>query len=128
MVQNGPGVISDKVRTALKVAACELKERELGEIRVSTSVLQGVIKTDWKSYMVGARSGVLFKAHIDHEDGSDYLINFLLNQRDLENGAGIIRQMEEEGGFSWKRILGGQVPVPEFYQFENLAGVSRKLH
>jgi len=127
MVQKGPGVLSDSVRSALKLVACKLSQKKLDEMRFQNSIICGIIKTEWKSHMVGTRAGILFKSHIDCEDGEDYQVNFLMSTTDLENGSEAIRQIEE-GNDGWWERLSDRIPIQELYQFENLAGLSRRLN
>lgn len=126
-VEKGPGTISDEVRNALKAAACDLHLKKWDEMRIENDIISGIIKTEWKTYMVGGRSGVLFRAQIDCEDGTDYKINFLFHEDDLERGAEIIRQMEEGESDNWQDSP-VRFPVPELYRFEDLRGPSRKVH
>lgn len=126
-VERGPGMISDEVRNALKAAACDLHLKKWNEVRIENALISGVIKTEWDTHMVGGRSGVLFRAQIDCEDGTDYKINFLLHEDDLERGAEIIRQMEEREGGDWHSTP-VQFPIPALYEFHDLRGPSRRLH
>lgn len=127
LVQNGPGMLPDNVCTALKVAACDLHLKKWDEIRLVNDIVEGILKTEWKTYVVGTRSGVLFRAHIDCENGTDYMVNFLLNERDLKKGAETLKQMEESAGGEW-RESSTRFPIDELYQFYNLRGPSRQLH
>lgn len=126
-VERGPGMISDEVRNALKVAACDLYISKWDEMRIEDDVISGVIKTKWDTHLVGGRSGVLFRARIDCADGTDYMVNFLFHEDDLERGAEIIRQMEERGGGTW-RDAPSQIPCPELYQFQDLHVPRRRVH
>lgn len=127
LVQKGPGLLSDVVCTVLKAAACDLHLKKWDEMRLTNDLVEGIIKTEWKSYTVGSRSGVLFRAQVDSEDGNDYKVNFLLNKKDLERGAEIIRQMEERTGDGWEQAS-FRFPLPELYQFHDLRGPSRYVH
>lgn len=127
-VEKGPGMISDDVRNALKFAACDLHFKKWDEMRIENNIISGIIKTEWKTFLVGTRSGVLFRAHIDCEDGTDYMVNFLFNEDDLERGAEIIREMEEERGSVYSRGAPAPIPCPELYRFEDLRGPSRSVH
>ena len=126
MVEKGPGILDDKVRLALKVAACDLRRRQHDRSLLSTSVCDGVIKTEWKSFAVGSRSGILFNAQITGERG-DYLVNFLLGEDDLDRGAELLREKFEEGGVYIDAPQ--RFPVDELYKFENLhVRTSRARH
>lgn len=127
MVENGPGVISDEVRLALKVAACDLHLKKWGTMHLVSEVIEGIIKTERTTHLVGTRSGVLFRAQIDCEDGTDYKINFLLSEEDLKAGAKILRQLEEGVGGEWQETS-TRFPVPELYEFYELRQQHRRLH
>jgi hypothetical protein len=126
-VEKGPGTISDEVRNTLKAAACDLYLKKWDEMRLENDLVSGTIKTEWDTHMVGGRSGVLFRAQVDCEDGTDYKVNFLFNKKDLEQGAQIIRQMEEHEGGDWADAP-ARIPCPELYRFYDLRGPSRRLH
>jgi len=112
-------MITDEVRSALKFAACDLHYKKWDSMRiVGNDACDGVIETQWMSYTVGARSGILFRAQISAESG-DYRVNFLFNGKDLERGAEVIREMEESEGAGW-RTGEGKIPVPELYRFDDL--------
>ncbi len=115
MVEKGPAMITGEVRSALKFAACDLHYKKWDSMRiVGNDACDGLIETDWKSYTVGARSGILFRAQLSAESG-----DFLFNQKDLDRGAEVIREMEERKGEDW-RTAEGRIPVPELYQFDDL--------
>ncbi len=126
-VEKGPGVISDEVRNTLKAAACDLHLKKWDEMHIENDIISGIIKTEWTTCSVGGRSGVLFRAQIDCEDGTDYKVNFLFSEDDLERGSEILRQVEEHAGGKWENIP-TRVPVPELYRFYDLRGPSRRLH
>ena len=127
MVENGPGMISDHVRTALKVAACDLHLKQWDQMHLTSDVVEGIIKTEWNTHVVGTKSGVLFRAQIDCENGTDYKINFLLNEEDLKHGAQILKEMEEGVGGHWESSS-TRFPIPELYEFYDLRGPSRHAH
>lgn len=129
MVEKGPGLLDDKIRAALKMAACDLYRRKEERMPIFHDACDGIITTEGKSYTVGSTSGVLFRAHIDTENGCDYRVNFLLSERDLERGASALREMEERGMVVWRSPSGG-FPCEELYRFCDLrtAGVSRTVH
>lgn len=126
-VEKGPGMISDEVRNVLKAAACDLHLKRCDEMRIENDFVSGIIKTEWDTHIVGSRSGVLFRAQVDCEDGIDYQVNFLFHEKDLERGAEIIRQMEEHGDGDWIEDS-THIPCPELYRFHDLRGPSRRLH
>jgi hypothetical protein len=103
----------------LKAAACDLHLKQWDEMRMTGSdVCVGIVRTDWKSYTIGSRSGVLFKATLTEESG-DYQVNFLLSHKDLERGAEIFAEMEENPG-EWESHE-GRIPLEELYRFEDLS-------
>jgi hypothetical protein len=117
LVQNGPGLLAESVRTALKDAACDLYHKKWDRMKMTNNDhCTGVIETDWKSYTLGARSGFLFKARITEESG-DYLVNFLYHSRDLKRGAELLEKREQEN----VRWIANEetVPLPELYDFSN---------
>jgi hypothetical protein len=126
MVRNGPGIIPDDIRNALILLACGLNQKKLDEMRFHTTLLWGAIATEWKVHMVGTRAGVLFKSQFDYEGGIDCQVNFLLNRADLEEGAEMIRQLEEEGGY-WRRGMFEGIDLSFLSQFEDMfSGVSSR--
>lgn len=127
MVEKGPGMLSDEVCGALKSAACDLSLKKWDEMHIESDVISGIIKTEWNAHSVGGRSGILFRAQIDCDDGTDYKVNFLFNEDDLKRGAEIIRQMQEREGGSWLDCP-VRIPVPELYRFYDLRGPSRRVH
>lgn len=120
-------MLSDLVRNVLKAAACDLHRHGCDEMRIENDAVSGIIKTAWKTHSIEGRGGILFHAHIDCVDGSDYQVNFLFNQNDLELGADVIREMEERFGADWTTVP-ARIPIPELLQFENLRGPSRRVH
>lgn len=126
MVENGPGVITDHLRSSLKRAACELHLKRWDKMHIIEDGLNGVISTAWTSHMVGVRSGILFRTHFDAETAQDYKVNFLLSEDDLARGAEVIKEFYESAGVSWTEG-DGSIPVPELYQFYDLRGSAKKL-
>ena len=127
LVNKGPGLLPEKVSLVLKIAACDLHRQKWDTMRLSNDIAIGIISTEWNTYSVGGRSGVLFRAHVDCESGTDYQVNFLLSERDLEHGAKILQEREERGEIGWQESR-TPFPIPELYQFKDLRGPSRGLH
>ena len=130
MVQDGPGMLSDDVRTALKIAACELHLKRAERMRIKSHVCEGFIETEWKTKVIGARSGVLFRCQID-SGGGNYRVNFLFSEKDLRRGADIIREIDEEGDMPWRMSETSREshPVKELFDFCDIqAGGSTKLN
>ena len=117
MVKNGPGLIDEDVKCAIKMAACDLFQRKIERNKLRNDVCEGYIQTEWKSRAVGARSGILFHAHITADDG-DYQVNFLLSEDDLERGAEFVRDIEERQESTLRGNF--RVPVEELYVFKDL--------
>jgi hypothetical protein len=122
MVHNGPGLISDEVRSSLQLAACIMALEKRDKTRVNTQYCHGVIRTDWDTHLVCTRSGILFRAHIESADSNGtYLVNFLLSEADLKRGADFLKELEEmeDSGLIW---VNSDEPVPcdVLFQFEQL--------
>lgn len=126
MVEKGPGMITDEVRSALKMAACDLHFKKWERMHIVSDVCDGIIETAWETHTVGTRSGVLFRTQIGSEQG-EYMVNFLLNTDDLERGAEVLREMEEQGEKPWGTSA-GRFPCPALYRFHDLHRTSRRLN
>ena len=127
MVQNGPGILPDDVRTALKIAACQMNLSKKDRISISNDVCVCVVETEWDTYGVGSRSGVLFRAQITTDtSGGDFKVNFLLNREDLKRGAKLLRAYEE--GKISSHLADGPIPVEVLYEFHDLQKPKRTLH
>ena len=128
-VEKGPGLITDEVRTVLKMAACDLHLKRWDRMHIISDMCAGLIQTKWETHSLGGASGVLFRAQVERDEG-DYQVNFLLNERDLKRGARFLREIEEEPAGNWEQIPQEfEVPIPELYRFYDLrAGGSRKMH
>jgi hypothetical protein len=126
MVENGPGILQEDVRAALKLAACNLSLNKWDRMHIASDACSGIIETAWNPYPVGTRSGILFRAQIDSGQG-EYKVNFLLNTKDLERGAAFLREMEERGQYGWGEVP-GRVPCDALYQFYDLRQTTRRMH
>jgi hypothetical protein len=126
-VEKGPGMISDEVLEMLRLSACDLSLKKWDKMHIENDLVSGIITTHWNTYVVGSRSGVLFRAQIDCEDGTDFMVNFLFNEDDLARGAQIIKQMEEGEAGRWSDKP-GRIPVPEMYEFYNLRTKRNRLN
>lgn len=124
MVEKGPGMIDDQTRATLKAAACNLHLKRIDRMVITSDVCGGIIQTNWDTHLVGERSGILFRCQVERDEG-DFFVNFLLNTRDLEAGAEVIREMEERGFGQWETAH-EPFPVQELYQFYDLR--KRSLH
>jgi hypothetical protein len=127
MVENGPGTISDEIRAALTMAACELHLSGKDKMMMDSGVCEGIIQTAWTTHMVGMRSGVLFRAHVTDDTADGYKVNFLINTDDLSLGADLLRRLKDTGETPWGRGF-GQVPCPELHQFYDLRTPARMLN
>lgn len=125
MVQNGPGMLPDEVRAELKLFACRMQHGHTDEMYMRGKHCNGLLKTDWGSFSVGSRSGILFKAHFDWK-GGECQVNFLLGEEDLLAGARLIEEALERGDDGTWEMIDGTIPVPELYKFLDL-GQHRKL-
>ena len=94
MVDKGPGMLDDRIKLSLKVAACELHLDGFDQKFIHTDVCTGLIHTTWQTHMLGTRAGILFKSQIDSEAG-EYFVNFLLSSIDLKTGSELIRKLIE---------------------------------
>lgn len=118
LVENGTGVIDNRVRNALKCAACELYLRKWEKMHILNDVIDGIITTVWSTHLVGTRSGVLFRTEFDSEGTQNYKVNFLMSEEDLGRGADLLKQFEETPG-GWESTP-VRVPVEALYQFNDL--------
>jgi hypothetical protein len=126
MVKDGPGMLSDDVRTALKMAACELYRCQWERMHIDSDACEGLIETTWSTHSIGTLSGVLFRTEIVAENGS-YKVNFLLNSDDLERGADVLREMIENGEYGWQSA-DETFACPELYRFYDLHQPGRMLN
>lgn len=122
MVEKGPGIVSDEIRNALKIAACRLRLDKVTAARIVSNVCSGYIETDNSYHMVGTRGGILFKTQVSG-DGGDYKVNFLLGEDDLDRGAAFLEELEEDDNSIWIREP-GEIPIPELQRFLNLGSTS----
>jgi len=126
MVEKGPGMITDQVRAALKMAACDLHLKKWDRMHIVSDVCDGIIETAWDTHVVGTRSGVLFRTQIGSEQG-EYMVNFLLHEDDLNRGAEVLREMEERGEQVWG-TASERFPCPALYRFNDLHRTGRRLN
>jgi hypothetical protein len=118
MVGRGMRIVNEQLRNILKASACNMHLQKLDRMVIKNDLCDGVMQTEWTSYTVGARSGVLFRSQIECE-GGECQINFLLSTKDLEAGASVIRDMEEYADGTWEENF-EDFPIPELYQFHDL--------
>lgn len=124
MVKKMKGPVPGVVRDALVVAACQMALDQDEQTLVETDEVSGLVKTTWKSYVVGGRSGILFRAQFDHEGQQDCLVNFLLGRKDLERGKETIAAYRESQGEGWNSSP-GKIPIDDLYTFYNLRSTSQ---
>ncbi len=117
MVEKGPGLLSSEVSAALQVAACDLYFKRWDKMRIEGDVCVGTIETEWKTFSVSARTGILFRAKVETETGG-YKVNFLLAKKDLEKGANALRKKHDEESLM-RREAAERFPVEELYQFDD---------
>ncbi len=125
MVQKGPGMITDDIRAALKMAACDLHLKKWDRMHIVSDICDGIIETSWDTHTVGTRSGVLFRTQIGSDKG-EYMVNFLLNTDDLERGAEVLREMEEKGEAVWGKSA-APFPCPALYRFYDLHRTAHRM-
>lgn len=119
MVEDGPGLLPEEVRAALKFEACKLHRDRFDSGMMSNDVCTGYIETMWDTHTVGSRTGVLFKTQLTCEEG-DYWVNFLLHENDLVRGAEIIDSLKDES--IW--LPGPPVPVEGLTRFLDLGSTT----
>lgn len=125
-VDDGPGILPDEVRTALKLAACEMHDDKLALLRFKHALCQGEIDTEWEHRMVGGRGGILFHARIDADDG-EYKVHFLVSNADLKRGAKRLKKVVERHGDNWK-YLPADVFGDIVHEFDDLRQQPRRLN
>ncbi len=121
--EDGPGIVPESVRDTLKITACDLHRKRWNRMPVIGDTCEGTLETRWDTHSVGSQSGVLFRAQITTDNGT-WRVNFLLNVRDLERGAEMIREYEEGETPPWVRISG--VDCPALRDFRDLTRVRQK--
>jgi hypothetical protein len=117
-------MVPEEVQHTLIKASCFLFRNQEECIGFKNEICAGELATKWESRSIGALSGYLFKARVEHENG-DYVVSFLLNESDLTRGA----SMRDEDIC----ITGTLSPVPKEHREEILFaldadGVSSTRH
>ena len=116
MVQDGPGMLSEAIRLVLQVAAYKLSLDGFDSSRITSTVCEGYIETDWQSHLIGTRGGILFKTILTSEDG-DYAVNFIISEDDLAAGKEFIRGVEESDEIAqFASPVGGRIPLDALYE------------
>lgn len=111
---NGPGMLSEEVRHTLKRFACELHRRRIDKMLIANDYCSGVIETEWKSELISAKGGILFKAKLDDEYGDFYRVNFLYSMDDLVKEAKHLDHLEKG---AWRAIR-GETLIPALRDFD----------
>lgn len=124
-VEKGPGMLDEVILAALKKAACTLSHKGLDAMTFREKVCEGRIETDWKSFDLGSRGGIIFRTEVEAGDAS-FKVNFLLNRADLDRGEEVIRAFED-GTYRPIANFGRRFPVPELYDFTDLRS-ARSFH
>jgi len=124
-VEKGPGLISDEIRTVLKIAACNLNLKRQDRMQITHDICDGILQTGWDTHVVGGRSGVLFRAQIGCDTAEGYRVNFLLSEEDLKRGADVLREMEERGSPVWG-LSEGRISCDALYIFYDLTRVHQR--
>lgn len=129
-VEKGGGVIPEELKCAIKMAACQLHLEKRQNLLFESTFCSGYITTSWESVRLGGCSGILFSAELDSDIDETMLnwrINFLLNTRDLEQGAKLLEQGEyEDTDLTFTTELPFRLPVDQLYAFNDLR--SRAMH
>lgn len=121
-------MLTDEVCAVLKAAACELHLKKWDRMPIASDVCDGIIETKWDTHAVESRSGVLFRTQLEGEKG-DYFVNFLLHTKDLEHGAEMLRELNEQEDWGVLERQTAHFPVEEMYRFYNLRHRTRpSLH
>ncbi len=106
------------------VEACSLRLRGKERTHVKGEIFTGIIIDTGRSCILGARSGNLFRAHLDHQEAGDYKINFLLSNEDLEKGAEALKKIERCIKAPYVR---GDLPE-ELFEFYDLFARSARIN
>lgn len=125
-IDKGPGVLPDELRSALKIAACEMYDERKPLLRFKHALGAGEIDTEWLHRMVGNRGGILFCARIDAEEG-EYHVQFLVNLDDLKRGAKRLKKVIEKHGETWE-YLSLEVLGAIAKEFDDLRAQPRRLN
>ncbi|HYD93527.1 MAG TPA: hypothetical protein VEB18_03715 [Candidatus Paceibacterota bacterium] len=121
-VENGPGMIDDNVRCAIKMAACRLFLKKQEYLLFETDTCGGVIQTTWEHKRLFAVAGFLFRTEVTFEDYVDYKVNFLISEGDLQRGAKLLERNEEEGMDAYVGVnVPFRLPLADVYQFKDLS-------
>lgn len=125
-VERGPNLLPQEVIDGLRRAACTLYAKRFDQMHIDDELMRGSIETEWRSHLIGTRSGILFRARIDCTKGEDYRVNFLYSEDDLKRGA---ECMLEEGIESGTPIFTtARLPVDELYEFPGPVNHSKRVH
>lgn len=125
MVRDGPGIIDDAVRIALEVAVYKMHLDKWPATRFKVDTCDGYVENSGTTHTIAARTGVLFRAQIEDDDGP-YRINFLVSERDLKEGAKRLKNIEKgDPGYGFGPIDSRIIP-PDLFEF--VQEVPRKLH
>ena len=122
LVNNGPGLVPDQVQLRLKLEACTLYQHEKETATIQSRECTGTLKSTRQAFTVRARTGILFKAELQHEGESGvWQINFLLSIADLGRGKALLREIEEGEGVARHPITEMTEECPELYRFRDLS-------
>ncbi len=121
MVRKGPGMVSDDVRHTLETAAYKLTLDRQDKNHFKSRTCEGYLETGWRSVTVGTRTGILFKSVVDSGDGP-FSVNFLVNSKDLDRGAEVLREIENGRNESVRVSEDAKLP-DEMYDFITFSSV-----
>ncbi len=129
MVKGGPGLVPEDVKRTLKMAACDLKLKDLPVTFQTGETCKVEVTTKWVRHTVGTCTGFLFYGEVHEGRKKSYRVNFLLNAANLREGARILKDMIAAGEDGEAFTVTGKLPVDELYRFDDLGGhTRRRLH
>ena len=95
LVKEGPGLVGDDIRVALERATYRMRLDGWAATRFKAPTCEGYVEDAEKACSIAAVRGMLFKAQVDHDEGS-FRINFLINESDLARGAQRLEELERD--------------------------------
>jgi hypothetical protein len=119
-VPKGGGTIPDELMHVAKMSACRLHLEKRTSLLFTSDVCDGYITTSWEGQQIGSRSGIFFSVEASMDD-EEWQINFLMNTRDLEQGALLLEKGEEFDPEDVMSVnLPFRLPLDRLYEFRDL--------